>query len=122
VQQPGRWDLVMYRGDSYSWRVRLWEDEPGGTPVDITGATVAAEIREKLWGVTVVELGAVLTPPNIIELTMAPEMWADCPIVGVWDLQVSMPPAEVRTVLAGDFISEGDVVDSVVPSTVGRVI
>ncbi len=122
MQQPGRYDLRMYRGDSYAWRVIVWEDQALTVPSDLTGATVAAEIRERYWGTTVVELGAVVTPPNIIDLTMSPDMWPGCPVAGVWDLQVTTSPDEVHTVLSGEFRSDGDVTDSIQPATTGRPI
>ena len=113
MQQPGTFKLDLYRGDSYHWQARLWDDAPGGVATDLTGATVKAEIRDKSAGTKIVELTCTLTLPNIIDVTMTPAMWATCPSKGVWDLQVTMPSGEVRTVLAGDVTVTSDVTDSV---------
>ena len=112
MQQPGVLDLLWYRGDTYRFQARLWENSAGGVPTDLTGATAAAEIREKFAGVHVVEMTCTVTPPNIVDVLMTPAMWPDCPSKGVWDLQLTMPSGEVRTVLAGEFTSTGDVTDS----------
>jgi hypothetical protein len=115
VQQPGVFDLNLYRGDSYHWQARLWEDAPGGTPTDLTGATAKSEIRDKSAGTKVVELDTAIIPPNVVDITMTPAMWLDCPATGVWDLQLTMPSGEVRTALTGKVTTTPDVTDSVPP-------
>ena len=57
---PGKYDLTLYEGDSYAWRVRLWADADGLVPIDLTGATVAAQFRDKPNGLVVVDMGAVV--------------------------------------------------------------
>ena len=52
---PGKFDLKLYRGDSYMWRVTLYSDTAGTVPIDLTGATVAAQFRDKPGGVVVVD-------------------------------------------------------------------
>ena len=115
MQQPGRFDLELYRGDSYRWQARLWEDVANGTPTDLTGATAEAEIRDKSAGTHVVVLDCAITPPNLIDVEMTPEMWATCPTKGVWDLQVTDAAGAVRTVLRGDVTVTLDVTDSTAP-------
>ena len=113
MQQPGVYDLELYRGDTCRWQARLWDDAPGGIPIDLTGSTVAAEIRDKSAGAKVVELETSITPPNIIDIAIDGEaMWATCPSKGVWDLQITAPSGDVRTVLRGDVEVTGDVTDS----------
>ena len=119
MQSPGRFDLDLYRGDTYRFQVRLWDDVAGGVPTDLTGATVEAEIRNKTAGTFIVALGTQVTLPNIVDVTMTGEtMWATCPTKGVWDLQVTMSGGDVRTVLRGDVSVTGDVTDSVVAPVV----
>jgi hypothetical protein len=121
MQAPGVYPLALYRGDTHRWQARLWDDTAGGTPVDLTGSTVAAEIRDKPGGTFVVELEATITPPNIIDVAIDGEaMWATCPSKGVWDLQITNPDGDVRTVLRGDVTVTGDVTDSVVPPVTSR--
>jgi hypothetical protein len=114
-------DLVLYRGDTYRFQARLWEDTAGGVPTDLTGATAEAEIRDKSAGAFVVVMECEITPPNLIDVTLTGDMWASCPTKGVWDLQVTMPDGDVRTVLAGKVDVTPDVTDSVVAPALRRV-
>lgn len=109
--KPGVFNLDLYRGDSYAWRAILWE-VVNVTPTDLTDCIAAAEIREKTAGIRIAELACVITLPNIIDISMDPSDWANCPTAGVWDLQLTFPSGVVRTVLAGTVKTTGDVVDS----------
>jgi hypothetical protein len=111
---PGTYDLALYRGDSYGWRVRLWEDAAATIPADLTGVTVEAEIRDRSAGTFVVALDTVVTLPNIVDLAITPDMYATCPAKGVWDLQLTYADGTVRTVLKGAVAVTGDVTDSLV--------
>lgn len=111
--KPGVFNLDLYRGDSYAWRVLLWNNTASTVPTDLTGATAAAEIRDKTAGSRVVPLGCTITLPNIIDVTMLPDDWPECPSSGIWDLQVTFTGGRIRTVLAGSVKTTGDVVDSV---------
>lgn len=82
-------------------------------PVDLTGATVAAEIRDRSGGDRIVDLGVAVTVPNIVDMTMTPADYVDCPTQGVWDLQITYPDTSVRTVLGGSVTVAPDVTDSV---------
>ncbi len=113
MPMPGICDLEFYRGDSQYFEVTLWDDTAFTVPVDLTGATAKAEIRDKSAGVFVVELDCAITPPNTIAVTMTPAMWVGAPSKGVWDLQLTMPSGEVRTVLAGKVDITADVTDSI---------
>lgn len=110
---PGKFDLDLYRGDSYAWRFILWQDAAQTIPTDLAGATVAAEIRDKSAGNKIVELTVVATMPNIVDVSMTPTMYADCPAKGVWDLQVTFPDGQVHTPIAGQVTVTADVTDSV---------
>ena len=109
---PGKYDLALYRGDSYSWRFQLWRD-PGRTqPLDLTGALVAAEIRDKPGGLTIVVLTCVVTLPNIVDVDLDAEAWVAAPMAGVWDLEVTMPDGTVQTPVAGKVSVTADVTGS----------
>lgn len=111
---PGNYNLTnLWRGDSYSWRFLLYDDDERTIPTDLAGATVAAEIREKSAGSSVVKLACTVTEPNIIDMDLTPGMYVTCPSKGVWDLQVSFPGGRVRTRLEGTVSVKGDVTDSV---------
>jgi hypothetical protein len=112
VQQPGTFDLDLYRGDTFGFQARLWEDTPGGTPTDLTGATAKAEIRDESGGSFVVVMDCVVALPNVVDVSLTGALSSTLPPEGVWDLQVTWPGAVVRTVLAGAVTVTGDVTDS----------
>lgn len=109
---PGSFDLDLYRGDSYHWTFVLWQDKNKTIPIDLNGATVKAEIRDKPSGAAIVHLTTVVTLPNTIVMTMTPAMYADCPVEGVWDCQVTFSDLDVHTVLRGFVGVTADVTDS----------
>lgn len=109
---PGKYDLALYRGDTYRWSVQLWADAEQTVPVDLTGATVAAEIRDKPSGTKITTLLATLGGPGEIIVELTADNYAAVPANGVWDLQVTYPDGTVRTVLAGKVIVVADVTDS----------
>ena len=109
---PGKFDLVMYRGDSYHWQFVLWENSIKTIPVDLTGATAAAEIREKSAGTTVIDLVTTITLPNIVDVKMEPALYVGTPAKGVWDLQITFSNGDVATPIAGVTTITGDVTDS----------
>jgi len=110
---PGKFDFNMYRGDSYTWRFILWSDEARLIPVDLTGATVAAEIREKDSGTIILPLPCVVELPNKIDISMTPDMYDQCPLKGVWDLQITFSDGEVQTPIGGTVTVTPDVTGSV---------
>lgn len=109
---PGRYDLVLYRGDSYSWTFQLWSDPEKTVAISLTGATVAAEFRDKSEGTVVVTFGTTVTLPNTIDVEMTAEQWTGAPTGGVWDLEVTFPDASVRTMVAGKVSVTADVTNS----------
>lgn len=122
---PGKYDLDLYRGDSYVWEFRLWTDEARTDPVDLSTATVAAQIRDKSGGAIVIDLacevvaGTAGPPPitthNTIRTTLAAALWDDAPGLGagVWDLEVTYADGTVQTVLAGKATATPDVTNSI---------
>jgi hypothetical protein len=116
---PGKYDLNLYRGDSYTWQFTLWQDTAATVPVDLAGAEPAAEIRNTSAGTIYTTLVATVTAPNIVTLDLSAPECENCPAKGVWDLQLTFPNGDVRTVVAGAVTTTGDVTDSVAaPATV----
>lgn len=111
--KPGTFNLDLYRGDSYAWRFTLFEDAFSTVPVDLATATVKAEIRNASAGTTIVPLTAVITQPNIVDVSLTAIQSAALPAKGVWDLQLTFADLSVRTVVAGSVAVTGDVTDSV---------
>jgi hypothetical protein len=110
--QPGKFDLTLYRGDSYEWQFVLWQDEDKTVPVDLTGATVAAEIRDKTAGRTVIDLQPRVDVSNVVTIRVTPDMYKRCPARGVWDLQILFPDGHVHTPIYGTVTVTGDVTQS----------
>jgi hypothetical protein len=109
---PGVFDLDLYRGDSYAWSFRVWDDCLRSIPADLEGSTAEAEIRDRPAGATVVPLSCSITPPNVIDVVLDPSLWATIPVGGVWDLQVTSDVGGIRTIVAGKVLVTPDVTDS----------
>jgi hypothetical protein len=103
-----RHDFTHTANDTFKRQIE-WT-EPDGTAVDLTGYTVAMQVRDRPGGtVWASSTGAspsltitVATPANgtmVIYGTVS----QTSPAVGVWDLQVTSSGGEVSTLVAGSF-------------------
>jgi hypothetical protein len=106
---PARFDLAVYEGDSYAWQFNLWTDDTKTTPVDLTGAAAAAQIRDSPGGTVVVALTCVITLPGTIVATLDHPTSETVPQSGVWDLQVTSASGWVTTFVAGKVFLTADV-------------
>jgi hypothetical protein len=106
--QPLNYPLSVYRGDTGGWRFILWSDTARTQPVDLTGATVAAQMRDKPDGLKVIALTCTVTLPNIIDVALDPASSAQA-VGGAWDLQVTFPDGTVTTVAAGRVYVTADI-------------
>jgi hypothetical protein len=113
---PANYPLKLYRGDSYKWQFKLWLDEAKQQPLDLTGVTVKAEIRNKTAGDQIFVIACEVVVPNIVNASLSAEECLKLPIVNnyQWDLQLTYPTGEVNTILAGLVAVTGDVTDSTV--------
>ena len=99
---PGNYDLSLYRGDTARGQVKLWADVDKTQPMDLTGAIAQATIRDKaISGKYQMLATCTITPPNIIDLMIPAAVAETLPATGVWDLQVTYPSGDVRSVLKG---------------------
>lgn len=114
--QPANLDLDLYRGDSARMQVTLWDKDH--LPIDLTGVSARAEIRDRPAGTTVIPLTCAITLPNIIDMTLKAKDSRDLPPAGVWDLQLTYVSGEVSTPLAGQVKVTPDVTDSLIIPTV----
>lgn len=111
--KPGVFNLELYRGDSYALRFILWADDLKTDPLDLNGATVAAQIKDKVDGAIVVNLQCTPTLPNIVDVVITPAVYTSCPKKGVWDLQITHSSGAVHTAVAGKVSVTADVTNSV---------
>jgi hypothetical protein len=109
---PGAYPLAIYRGDTSAWTFVLWGDAAKTEPVDLSSYSVKAEIRDRPGGSTIIPLALVVTLPNIIDASLAPNASRAAPASGQWDLQLTDPTGRIMTVLAGPVKVTGDVTDS----------
>lgn len=109
---PGNYQMLIYRGDSYRWQFKLWADVDKTDPLDLTGITPKAEIRDKPGGKKITPIACVVTLPNIIDATLTAVASAALTAKGSWDLQLTYSGGDVSTVLAGPVVVTADVTDS----------
>jgi hypothetical protein len=115
---PDKYDLALYRGDSFTWTFILWTDPTKTARFDLTGVTLKAEIRDKPAGLTIVELtcAAVGAPEDgTVQVDLSAD---DCKLVperGAWDLQLTYSDGRVHTWVAGKVNNTPDVTDSTLP-------
>jgi hypothetical protein len=112
MSTPGKLALALYRGDTNRWRFVLWQDKEKTIPVDLTGVTVSAEIRNIPGGSDVTVAGILVSPPNTIDMTFDIPDSRTVIARGVWDLQLTMPDGNIHTLLAGPVTTTPDVVGS----------
>jgi hypothetical protein len=110
---PGKFDLNMYRGDTYSWRFILWKNAAKTDPIDLTDATIDMEIKDKPSSPSPsLSMPCVIVLPNIVEISMTPLMYNGCPSKGVWDMQITFPDGQVHTPIGGAISITQDITKS----------
>jgi hypothetical protein len=117
MSMPGDYPLEIYHGDSYHWQFKLWIDEAKTQALDLTGAVVKAEIRDKPAGLAIFPLDCEVSLPNIIEAILPASLSDTLPIASdmVWDIQITFPDGSVNTLLSGKVKVTQDVTDAVDP-------
>jgi len=110
---PATFALKIYKGDTYSWSFTLWQDRARNTPVDLTGVTPKAEIRDRPGGALALALPVTITLPNVIvaDLSRDDSLRLERRN-GVWDLQLTLDDGTVATVVAGHVFVTASVTDS----------
>ena len=98
---PGSYDLCLYRGDTGRWRFQLWQDEGKTTPVDLTGATALAQIRNAPGGTVLATPATTIIAPNLIDMVLSPADSQNLGPAGVWDLEVTYASGDVATPIGG---------------------
>lgn len=110
---PGKYDLPLYRGDTYAWQFTLWEDDDQTIESDLTDVTVAAQIRDRPGGTNLTSLVCTVVLPNIIQAKLGVDEWDDGLALirtGAWDLQLTYTALDmIHTILAGKVTITDDV-------------
>ena len=107
---PADYPLVLYRGDTGRWRFKLWSDAAKTQPVDLTGVTVDAMVRDKVDnGTFSMSMTCAVTVPNIIDMLLTSTQSRDLTPKGFWDLQLTYASGDVVTVLKGPVSVTSDV-------------
>jgi hypothetical protein len=107
---PARFDLAVYAGDSYSWLFVIWSDDTKTTPVDLTGATAASQVRDAPEGTVLATLACVITLPNQVLVTLGATD-SETLAAGVWDLQLTAANGWVTTFVSGKVYVSADVTE-----------
>ena len=103
---PGTLPLRLYRGDSYSWQVRVWADEAHTLPGDLTGVTAEGAIAGSDGTIS---LDCAVTLPNLIDVELPAASWDGVTNPSRWDLQLTYSDGRVYTMLAGPVTVQDDV-------------
>jgi hypothetical protein len=98
---PGRYSLMVYRGDTARWTFVLWANAAKTVAADLTGVAVKSQIRNRPGGVLVLELPCVVTLPNTVGIVLTAAQCAALPAAAVWDMQLTYPTGDVSTVVSG---------------------
>ena len=106
---PGNYALRVYRGDTARWTFVLWADTHKTVPADLTGVSVASQIRTRPGGDVLATLACTTTLPNTIDAELPATVTAKLLPLAVWDLQLTYPSGDVTTVLAGAVNAMADV-------------
>lgn len=101
--RPATFALNVYQGDTYTWVFTLWKDRARTEPVDLTGTTPKAEIRDRAGGRLMLNIPLNVQLPNVIEAVLNREdsMKLDRH-VGKWDLQLTLEGGAVATIVRGN--------------------
>jgi hypothetical protein len=105
---PAWFPLALYRGDSHHWQYVLWGDSAKTQPIDLTDVVVAAQMRDRSDGTTIVQLDCSVRLPNTIDVLLDAVSSATAPI-GQWDLQLTYSDGRVITVVRGNVSVTGDI-------------
>ena len=106
-------DLAIYQGDTFAAQVDVTLED--GTPADLTGYTVASQIRHgpaDLAELTAVIAANIVSPlEGSISLALTPEQTTALPTQEVlfWDLELTAEDGTITTILAGNVLVTAEV-------------
>lgn len=108
-------NISLYQGDSFDMKLRLRSMDSLGqpsNPIDLTGATAIAQIRDTAAASSVLTSFTITIPTStevgMVYLSLSPTQTASL-TKGVYDLQITFADNSVRTLLAGSITVTPDV-------------
>lgn len=107
---PTNYDLVLYRGDYFSFSITLKDSL--GAPINLVGYSAQSSIRESFDAATSYDAVVAISAPStgVIDVTFTSAVTEDLePGDYIWDFQVTEPSGNKRTYLAGDVKVYGEV-------------
>lgn len=105
---PDNVDMEFWRGDTQVFNIVLQNED--GTPIDLTGATAMAVIRQDFTNPTTYEFDCSIHDGNQVTITLSAETSATIPGGNyIWNFQITFSDGSVRTFLAGDVTVDEDV-------------
>jgi len=96
---PQTVNLSLYAGDDFY--MNLTVTNPDGSPSDLSGAVVLAQIKAAPNNPTVLATFSSTIVANVIELHLSSASSAALPATCVWDCQITTPAAGVTTLAGG---------------------
>lgn len=108
---PASFPFNFYKGDSYKYRFKLWQDAAKTVPyvLDPVNDQAKAQIRDKVGGASITELDVDIVAPNFVDVTVTSEMTNTMVSKGVWDLEITFANGDVYTPIKGAVTVEADV-------------
>lgn len=115
---PENLDLTIWQGDAQEYFILLTADDVPKTPIDLTGCTAQAVIRETFNAPVAHAFVCTIEDDPVIEgkKTNKVRLYMSSPdsknIPGgdyVWNFQITAPNGDVRTYLAGDVTVHAEV-------------
>jgi hypothetical protein len=107
MPMPGRYDILIYRGDACNLTLTLVDG--AGVPLDTTTTTYVAQWRTTPDAVAKEDFVTVVLEPGVIRLTLSGTQTTRMASDGYWDLEQRVPLADPRTLLAGSVTITPDV-------------
>lgn len=99
---PEEVDLIVYQGDDVRWTLPLLQN---GTPADLSGCTLAAQIRVTPSDDTILATITITVASSNVSFWLAGSDSAGLPKSGaVWDAQVTDVDGFVSTFVAGNVL------------------
>lgn len=107
-------DLVLYQGDDAHIDVAV-TDPTSGAPVDLTGYTALAQIRQRPDSTGVLAEFVAAIAGNVIALDLPHDQAARLTSNGCWDVQITSPTGAVATLAAGGVLVTREVTREATP-------